>query len=655
MTPSSGLEACSAVRDRVAHYVAISEALVAAIAEGEEARVRQALDRIRSQRDAVRHMLEMLDRREIPGTAAGVELLRQFLQWRKVIASHDEVILRWLQTIRRPGRELLASSQGVQRFVDLELPLEWNVLSDQVVLCGDGIQAVANELCRRGQRRLYVYWPSDQPPSGFPPPAVVCRNASEFQTALCGACDKVPEQTLFLGIDGGIGDGELDELRRLVRDARSFQQVSLNTNALTGEQRLAQRMQNLCHIASFPSLASLAGAFSGRPALIVSPGPSLAKNIETVAALKGRAVLLTSVQTLLPLHRYRLIPDLSLNAELLDMRYVLGELSAGEVGRLALSFSSHPSLFSFGAPVFTFSSDWNMDDWVCALFGQNSRLSSGGSVSCSAFALALELGCDPVVLVGQDLSYSSEGEVYVASSPHAKSRVIFRDGAVEHDFSGLPEDVRALSESSRRQAAIELPGYYGGKVSTSLEFALFHRWFESMAKYHPGRRLFNCTEGGVFIQGMEHRPLAEVAAAYMTCQFDVEAPFQQAESADFRVPLERAQTWVEQTSGLLTRAVELARKCKALAQGSPGSELLGCEAELSQLLSPLQFMAIVDPKALFEVMESARVAVNVEQRLAASRRLCDTVLRAGDRVLPLLTVQGARLQATLASGLRRHG
>ncbi len=631
--------ALNSIRDRMVRYVGLSENVVSAIAVGDEGAIRRALAQLRMQRDAFTRMLTAIDKREVPQTRAGIDLLRQFLQWRKLIAGHDEVIVRCLQTWRRPDAELLQSALGVERFVDLELPFEWNVQADLIVLGGNGSQAVAHELVRRGQKRLYVYWPSDERPIGFPPQAVVFHCAADFQNALCGRHHgPPPQQVLLRRLDPSISDGQFDELMQVANQARVYQQAGFNATLFTGEQSLTQRVKNLAHVASVPSVTSLFGAFAGRPAIIVSPGPSLAKNIEAVAQLKRRAVILTSVQTIAPLAQYGLVPDLSLNTEPVDTRYVFGNLSSAEVGRLGLAFRSHPLLFEFGARVFTFSADWNLDAWICSLLGEDSRLASGGSVSCSAFTLALHLGCDPIVLCGQDLSYASTGEVYLASSPHARSRAVLKQGTVEQDFSGLPDHVRAVSEASRRQAIFQLPGYHGGTVDTSADFAMFHRWFESMTKINQRRRFFNCTEGGVYISGMAHRPLAEVAAEHMNERFDVEGPFRQAEMGDFSSRRQTAQKWRESTATLLERAVSLARRCQKLAEGSTDawSELGQCEAELSRALGSMQFISLVDSKALHESVELARVATTVEENLTAARQLYQLVLRAGDLFLPLL-------------------
>ncbi len=652
----SELESLPAIEARLGKYLELSDQLIAAVAESNELRVREALARLRNQRDVVSRMERLVEKRKIPETADGVRALRKWMQTRKTIAAHDQVIHSWLQALQRPEAEMLATPLGVQRFVDRSLPLEWNVLCDLVVLIGTNCQAVAAELLQRGQQRIFVCFPSTERPQGFPTGVSLFRNAAELRVLMLALYHgPQPNKMVFWRLEGAFfSDAQVEELQRTAQEMIEPQTAAVATVEAYGELWIKQGLRNLSHIASRPSVVSLYGQFPSRPAVIVSPGPSLKKNIDLLATLKGRALIVTSVQTIAPLQKVGLVPDLSLIGDAVDMSYVLRGLPIAEIGRLAVAMSAHPSFFELGAPVFTYSANCRMEAWLHSIFGSDSGLVSGGSVSCVAFTLALLLGCDPIVLVGQDLSFTDSGEMYVASSPHAKNRASFSDdGTVEIDYAGVSAEVRPIADLSKRQEAIKLPGYYGGNVATAADFAAFHQWFEWMAEANQTdshrRRLYNCTEGGVFIQGMEHRTLAEVAGECMSDRFDVDGPFAKAESSSGMMPGLRALAWVQQTTAQLQRAVECAQKCNALS----GVALAQAEAELARALSPLQFISILDTKVLFDALERGRVAVNLEQNLGAARDLYALVLRAGAEMLPLLAEQNDRLQRLLGVEVAR--
>ena len=67
---------------------------------------------------------------------------------------------------------------------------------------------------------------------------------------------------------------------------------------------------NLTALAKWPSVAKLAGAFEGIPAIILSPGPSLSKNVELVKPLKGKVLIIAYTRTLSALAKVGLVSGL---------------------------------------------------------------------------------------------------------------------------------------------------------------------------------------------------------------------------------------------------------------------------------------------------------------------------------------------------------
>ena len=57
-----------------------------------------------------------------------------------------------------------------------------------------------------------------------------------------------------------------------------------------------------------------------------------------------------------------------------------------------------------------------------------------------------------------------------------------------------------------------MDGYYGGKVTTSYDYEYFIGQFSELGEMmrDAGCEMFNCTEGGAFIDNFEHVPLSQV-------------------------------------------------------------------------------------------------------------------------------------------------
>jgi hypothetical protein len=111
---------------------------------------------------------------------------------------------------------------------------------------------------------------------------------------------------------------------------------------------------------------------------------------------------------------------------------------------------------------------------------------AGGSVSHSAFDMLVELGCSSIALIGQDLAYSSDNDVYIESAATHKK--------------GDEVNKRKFGDD------IEAKGYGGKSVITNNVFLNFARLFNFFAEelLENDIKLFNCTEGGLFIEGFTH-------------------------------------------------------------------------------------------------------------------------------------------------------
>src|SRR6185503_4743165 len=93
--------------------------------------------------------------------------------------------------------------------------------------------------------------------------------------------------------------------RSRTRCARAMQQKTL---ADAGPTWLLQGLANLPALAAHASIAGLRGAFAGRPCVLVSPGPSLAKNVDALRELAARALILSGTHALSALARAGVVP-----------------------------------------------------------------------------------------------------------------------------------------------------------------------------------------------------------------------------------------------------------------------------------------------------------------------------------------------------------
>jgi hypothetical protein len=428
------------------------------------------------------------------------------------------------------------------------------------------------------------------------------------------------------------------ELVKSLKSGLASRAMARRTIADGGATWLLQGLANLPAIAASPTIAPLAGAFAGRPCVLASPGPSLSRHLSLLPDIARRALLVSGTHALSALVRAGASPHLVVGADPGDLARHWQGLDLGRVGAFVIAATCRPE--TFAAPVrrrFVFGGNGSLDGWLFEPLGEVAGLATGGSVACSMLALALHLGCDPIVLVGQDLSFTDR--FYAAENLDGDARVEPAGPANAAEFrlvkpagsSGIGAPLTdGRLEFVAAQKVLEVDGWTGGRVRTTPQLKAYLDWFENVAPLLAGStRLVNATEGGARIRGFEHVPLAEVSATWST-PLAVEETLERA-AAGLEVPQRRAAlaTWASSTLRTLQGCVELARKARDLAGSNSLTDLARVEKKLARALRTAPLVSLVAQDEIVRAREATRNARSLEENLAASRSLYAVVERAG--------------------------
>ena len=183
-------------------------------------------------------------------------------------------------------------------------------------------------------------------------------------------------------------------------------------------------------------------------------------------------------------------------------------------------------------------------------------LISGGSVSTAAYDLAEQMGCNPIILAGQDLAYSDE-------------RIHIRGTTGEQIWENTANRITPVSRSMagflQRNKTVEITAYGGeGTVWSDRKFLTFLWWFEKRFAAHNEVTVINATEGGARIKGTQEQNLADViaslpetdtiAALHERQQETVPPPLPEA----FPLQVRALRAYVQQVKTLATDAVATA-------------------------------------------------------------------------------------------------
>lgn len=306
----------------------------------------------------------------------------------------------------------------------------------------------------------------------------------------------------------------LGDLARVFGETFGRVMHAVRTNVLTTivqvDVSVRNQLQNLRWYARCPGVADLAGACRGVPAVVVSAGPSLARNVELLSrpGVRERVVII-AVQTVLKTLLARGIRPHFVTA--LDHHEISRRFYEGLSGRdvegvtLVAEPKANPAILAAFPGRIRCVRDEVLDAVLPReLLRDMGGVPPGATVAHLAYYLARHLACDPVMLIGQDLGFT-DGQYY---APHA---------AIHNVWAGELNEFRSLEmfewerivrmRSTLRRATDHLgrPVYTDEQMHTYL--VQFERDFAQDAA--RGLTTIDATEGGVRKQHTSAMALAE--------------------------------------------------------------------------------------------------------------------------------------------------
>ncbi len=305
-------------------------------------------------------------------------------------------------------------------------------------------------------------------------------------------------------------------IRRVVSDVELVE----NTRSMRYREWISHIMENVERITENPLIMGMGDALKGVPAFIVGAGPSLDKNIELLREASQKGVVICvdvsgraiAARNLPPAHIVVSLEGHNLSTEL--------EISSasGETVR-AISLSASPASVAAGKgalmPFFEFLPGFRGLSELTGFQG----ITVGGSVSTAAFSIALQLGCSPIVLLGQDLAFTG-GRTHAGGTLFDNTRVDVSKATGMLQFKSTLADGTVVDGSyggggMAADMLFDTVAWGGeGTVSTNSTWNSYRLWFEigadTVQRAGVPIRLVNCTEGGARVHGFEEMTLRQL-------------------------------------------------------------------------------------------------------------------------------------------------
>ena len=564
----------------------------------------------------------------------------------------------WTQRYREIGpiKILLELPDGPGGIIDMTLPMVWDWRNDIIAFSDRSDKRVIKSMMSRGPKRAIVYCNEPIEETQHVEGATYLNSVGEvnnYFAALMTPGQLIIYDKIIAPIDEIDEEKQevYDDLIKKIESAYERALVNRNTVRAFGNMWLSQGVENLPYIAQQPSFMHLTSVINNIPLVIISPGPSLDKNIKYLKRIKNKAILLAPAQSVKALQKEGITPDIVMIADPCDLLYMLEGAGMTEVKAILIGVSCHPEVYRrYKEKIISFNVNGPIDRWISDVFNDQHPLGACGSVSSMAFLLAGQMRCDPIILVGQDLAFA-DGKQYSKGSIDGEVTVAFDEASKTFNYSKVNPEFDELMKSVAGEyyggSICTLPGYYGGSVNSKYDYVMFHDEFERIAKamkeLAKPSKLLNCTEGGAFIEGFEHVTLLaaiEELENNENALFDKNELFRQVfNSVDKPDRLTRISNVLTETQSSLKISLGLAMDCNALAvkveKGSTTKEQLSArEHALMRELKKSNFISIAIQKEISNILRMNASATSLKQNLDISKQLYQLVLREIKKIQP---------------------
>ena len=294
-----------------------------------------------------------------------------------------------------------------------------------------------------------------------------------------------------------------------IEEYASFGKTSLSTVVLNSRKTAENIAKNLAWYLATPSMARLRDRHKGRPAVIVSAGPSLRKNKNLLKGLGDRAVLI-AVQTMLqPLLEMGVEPHYVTSLDYHDIcTRFFEKLPATLKTELVAEPKASSAIFRmYPGPVSLLGN--RIAELLLREMNLNkAELPGGATVAHLAFYLAEYLGCNPIIFVGQDLGFS-DGLCYAPGTSY--------DDVWRPELSGFCTVEMKQWEQIVRERFIlrKIPDYQGIPMYTEERLFTYLQQFERDFA-NTKARVIDATEGGAAKRGAKPMKLSDAIDQFCT-------------------------------------------------------------------------------------------------------------------------------------------
>lgn len=324
-----------------------------------------------------------------------------------------------------------------------------------------------------------------------------------------------------------------DEYFKLTKHTiETINQVRCNTGTVMGAGKIIadNDINNLPYVIRHRGIIELKDLFTDKPAVLVCTGPSLEKNIWELKSIENNVIIIAVAQALRILLAYDIKPDFITTVDFgkTNLGHYKG-LMDSDVPLVCLNRTYREILKKYRGPKFIVATPVPGHEHTAAgILTGKGHIDSGGSVAHLSFMLGYYMGCNPLIMIGQDLALTGNKSHFAQADEcgiiHSDIEKGLINWEVKDHRSHLVKEKKGEKPIYSMGAPLSIPGYFGKLVFTNTGLAsfilAFKNLFEAYCPKNGKRIVINSTEGGAKLEGTKQLSFHKTIENY--CQNSID-------------------------------------------------------------------------------------------------------------------------------------
>lgn len=411
------------------------------------------------------------------------------------------------------------------------------------IVFGIGIGHVFKEFCEQSKGTVFLYEPNLEILRVTLELVDFSKELSQKNVFVCSDIESFKQffarnffynaNTAFTSLSSYRNNLYPDSINEIINQIQTIVgsfQAEYNTLKVAATRSIDMVLDNLSYTLDATPLNEFKDAYKGKTALIVSAGPSLDLNIETIKKNRDKVIIFCVGTAFKALANNGITPDF---VNIMEINDCSGQVKGFDLSdiNLILEPYTHTSIHQLQVKqklLFPTNASHANSYWA-ELTGVNIQsYTAKGTVSYESLFAAKMLGCTKLILVGQDLAYINN-QCYSSGAAYSELAFEINPETNKPEFkikdyekyaaSLLPigtdvtqpwcKDFADFKVKNLNETLFFVKGISGEMLPTQSGYATFIEHLREFASYNPNLELINTSMIGAQIDGFKNIPLED--------------------------------------------------------------------------------------------------------------------------------------------------